>query len=145
MLWGAVMSGAALGISVLIAGGMGYALEFAVWGLLQGSFMGIFIGILAGVVTSLYYSPLQNPAKYKSVMGIYFTIAFAFGNFLLSWARLFGPLTENAQYTNQSIPAEVLTLLVIPSLIVGVLAIPIGQRLTSWYVSNKSIRPQITG
>src|SRR5258708_38406373 len=77
MLWGGLVGGIAMAVSIYAIGGAGYSILFGLVGIFQGLVAGSITGSTAALFTHQYYHG-QTAAGYKLYMALHFALFFAF-------------------------------------------------------------------
>lgn len=135
LLWGGIIGGIAVAVPFFIAGGFIYTLLFALDGIIQGLLSGTIAGLVISILTCTFFFPPHSVAEYKLLISSSFAFVSALCIFVLSYLQFLGPDRNGGHYGN---PVWSLFVTVImPGLLMGLLSIPVSQRLASWFIAQR--------
>src|SRR5258707_5448997 len=118
MLWGGLIGGIAMAVSIYVVRGSGYSILFALVGIFQGLVAGSVTGVTAGLFIYQYYQG-QTAAGYRLYMALHFALFFAFCFLLLSLLIVMRPLNRGEDYYDAM--QALLGSVIWPSIILGLL------------------------
>ncbi len=126
-----------MAVPVFIAEGLGYALLFALNGIVLGLLCGAITGVLLGIVTCVFHFPLQNAAKYERQAVTGYICVSALSMCVLSFLQFKTPEMNGGQYAAPA--ADLFLTVLVPFILMGLLSGLVSFGLTSWYISQNPV------